>query len=52
MGQEIAITLTREQWDFALTEVEDSIPIYERIGNAVAAQWARDVVAAMRAGGI
>jgi hypothetical protein len=52
MGQEIAITLTREQWDFALVEVEDSTPIYERIGDAVSAQLGRDVVAVLRAGGI
>ena len=52
MGQEIAITLTREQWDFALAEVEDSTPIYERIGDAVSVQFGRDVIAVLRAGGI
>lgn len=52
MDQEITIALTRAQWDFALTEVEESIPSYERLGNTVGAQWGRDVVAALREGGI
>jgi hypothetical protein len=52
MDQQIAITLTREQWEFALVEVEDSIPIYESIGDNLSAQLGRDVLAALRAGGI
>jgi hypothetical protein len=52
MDQEIAIALTRDQWEFALGQVDDSTTGYESIGDSLSAQLGRDVVIALRAAGI